>query len=184
MTYIFVTQHIWKIVQIIHLKSIPWSIVFRAITRTIKRTQLQHDWKRFFNCLRGTNNQNLRQQLKGQSLLPALFQLSEFFVFTVTIGNRNTMQSCRMSIMSVSKKSDNSENQTKHCMIQFANKENLLRSSRCLSFYQFIFFYWKKNFVKSGSCGHQSATWHDGEVSPVASKKRRNLRATWNEDEA
>ena len=95
----------------------------------------------FSTASRGTNNQNLRQQLKGQSLLPALFQLSEFLVFTVTIGNCNTMQSCRMSIMSVSKKSDNSENQTKHCVIQLANNENLLRSSRCLSFYQFILFY-------------------------------------------
>ena len=36
------------------------------------------------------------------------------------------MQSCRMTTMSVSNKSDNSENQTKHCMIQFANKENAL----------------------------------------------------------
>lgn len=58
------------------------------------------------------------------------------------------MQSSRMSIMSVSKISDNSENQTKHCMIQFANNENLLRSTRCLSFYQFILFYWKKILQK------------------------------------
>ena len=104
--------------------------------------------KAFLTASGGTNRPNLRQQLKGQSLLPALLQLSEFFVFTVTIGNCNTMQSSRMSIMSVSKKSDNSENQTKHCMIQFANNENLLRSSRCLSFYQFIFSTEKKNLQK------------------------------------
>ena len=60
-----------------------------------------------------------------------------------------------MSVMSVIKKSNNSEGQVKtlKCNVkyfQFANKESLLHSSRCFSFYQCVFFLVKRNFAKKG----------------------------------
>ena len=50
-------------------------------------------------------------------------------------------------------------------MIQFANKETLLCSSHCLSFYQVkekLFFQSKEIFQKRGICGHWCATQHEG----------------------
>ena len=56
-------------------------------------------------------------------------------------------------------------------MIQFANKEDLLRCSRYLSFYQFFFFLVKKKLQKGVIEVIGVLHKPEGEVWPIASEK-------------
>ena len=84
------------------------------------------------------------------------------------------MQSCRVSVMSVKssiKTSDNSEGQRQNTVWFISwTRKTLLRSSRCLSLYEFIFSSQKK-FCKKGNCGDPVLHKHEGEVWHVAPEK-------------
>ena len=84
------------------------------------------------------------------------------------------MQSCRVSVMSVKssiKTSDNSEGQRQNTVWFISwTRKNILRSSRCLSLYEFIFSSQKK-FCKKGNCGDPVLHKHEGKVWHVAPEK-------------
>ena len=143
------------------ISNLKLSISYKSESVSFKH----HSWFNFYILYLQQDIQSDRSDLcqaSLQALGHCLYQeqiarYSSYGVYIFT-RNCNTMQSFRVSVMSVIKKSNNSEGQiVKYCKILSVRKQGVYTPVIAFRFIN-VFFLVKKNFSKRGNFGHQYAT--------------------------